>query len=121
LDGYSGPGAPFREAADAALKMLQGPDCTKVPVATTQDIAAVVASGPLFDEMSKGVTEAKGNVESVCKAIAGAGADKVRLRIDDQTYLAKDASGKVLGAIRGGFQAKPGKIEYALNRFRALK
>lgn len=121
LDGYTGPGAPFREAADAVLKVLQGPECTKVPLATPQDIAAIVASGPLFDEMNKDITEAKGKVEPVCKAIAGLGADKVRLRIDDQTYLAKDASGTVLGAIRGGFQAQPGKIQYGLNRFRALK
>lgn len=121
LDGYTGPGAPFKESADALLKMLQGPECTKVPMGTAEDLGSVIPKGPVYDELDKGLQAGKGNVESVCKAIAGLGSDKVRLRIDDQTFLAKDASGAVVGSIRGGFEAKPGKIEYRMSRFRAMK
>lgn len=121
LDAYTGPGAPFKEAGDALLKMLQGPDCAKVPVATAQEIAGIIASGPVHDELMKGAEGAKRNVDGICKSIASLGADKVRLRIDDQNFFAKNAGGAVVGSIRGDFEAKPGKIEYSFGRFKAIK
>ncbi len=121
MDAFTGSGAPFREAGEGLLKMLQGPDCAKVPIAGPQDIAAIAPSGPLNADFTKGAEAGKGNVDKVCKAIAALGSDKVRLRVDDQSYVAKDAAGAIVGTIRGDFGAKAGKISYGLGKFRKLK
>lgn len=121
MDAYSGPGAPFRAAGEAVAKLVQGPDCKTAPIATPQQIDSVAATGPLHDDLAKGADAGRLNVDKVCAAIAAAGADKVRLRIDDQTYLAKNEAGTLLGAIRAQFEASPGKIGYSLGKFRPLK
>lgn len=121
FEAYTGAGTPFREAAEALVKALQGPECTKLPVATPQDISRIAPDGPLYDDLAKGLDKAKANVDVVCKKMAALGSDKVRLRIDDQTFVVKNASGAAVGVVRGGFEAKAGKITYALSRFRAVK
>lgn len=121
IEAYTGGGAPFKEAADALVKALRGPECAKLPVATAQDVTKIAPDGPLHDDLAKGLEKARANVDVVCKAMAALGSDKVRLRIDDQTFVVKNASGAVIGAIRGDFKAEPGKITYTMSRFRAVK
>ncbi|MFO0619072.1 MAG: hypothetical protein U0414_41165 [Polyangiaceae bacterium] len=120
LSEFTGETAPLKTAASALFDLVKGADCEKVPFASAE-AGEKLGGGEIAEELLKTATKAKGDLSKTCKEIAAAGADKVRLRIDDFGVLVRGADGKAVGQLSGQFELKDGKLVLGLKRFKPFK
>lgn len=116
----TGPGEPFAKAAESLVKALKSPDCAKLPLLSEDDVTKLTTDR-LRADLLKSLERARTALPDICTTLSTLELDAMRVRIDDQAFAIKDAEGRAIGALKGSFEASPGKLAYSLDAFRQLK
>lgn len=118
IDNLSGPAQPLREAVQALLEKIKGPDCATLPFTDSADVSKLITSEKMRGELVQSMEKAKANMAGTCSALASLKYDEVRLNVDDQAFAALGADGSTKGVLRGEFELVGSNIGYALGSFR---
>lgn len=118
VENLSGPAQPLRDATQALLERFKGQDCTKLPFANPESISRLITSETARGDLIGRMEKAKSGLGSTCSTLASLKYDEVRVRVDDQAYLARGGDGSAKGAVRGEFQLFENNLGYALGGFR---
>lgn len=113
--------APFREAAEALVTDLKAGKSSRIPTADPDDLAKLVSEKTLA-EGKKEIERSRKELEKAAAELGKLGADEIRLRLDDQAFVAFDSKGAPKGFLKGEFELrKDGGVEFALKGFRRLE
>jgi hypothetical protein len=117
VESLSGQAQPLRDAAQALLEKVKGPDCTKLPFAPAETLSKLITAEGPRGELTQRMEKSKAGLAATCSTLAGLKYDEVRVHIDDQAFLARGAEGSK-GVVRGEFELAPEAVGYALGDFR---
>lgn len=118
LEKCTGPSKPFADGVRGILSLTK-PDV--VPIADADGLTDAVPFEPARRELAKMIEETKRGLEKTCTGLAGAGADTVRVGVDDISFVARDAEGKSIGILRAEFRlTDDGAVKFELGRYRAF-
>jgi hypothetical protein len=121
VDAYTGPAAPFREAVEGVLAATKKGSCMQLPFLDAAKGKQIAGSTQLADELTK-ILERRGeSLQETCDKIASLTYDRVRIRVDDHSFLARNVDGKPVGTLKAGFQIAPGRVRFEISTFRAMK
>jgi hypothetical protein len=94
-----GASKPLGEAATALWKALASDGWKTLPWAEASQWEALLPEGPIRRGGVEALAEIKEKIEETAKMVAAAGADSIRVRVDDVGFLPLDAAGKGLGEL----------------------
>ena len=114
-----GPDRIFPEVFESLLKAVRSGERTRLTIADPDLVAKSMMLPPiLVADMRKQVAMVKLGFAATCQELAKIEYDTVRIEIEDQSFLARDAKGQSLGLLRGLFGVLDKKVIYVVGGFR---
>ena len=100
-------------------QVLRAKGSTRLTIANLDVVAKSMKLPPiLFPDIKKQMANVKLKLAATCQELAKIEYDTVRIEIEDQSFLARDAKGQSLGLLRGLFGVLDKKVIYAVGGFR---
>lgn len=122
LEEFKEKDKAFADAASGWRKALEGEEWKTLPLADAEFVKKLIPESKVREQMLEDVSKVKADLESAAKRVAELKPDEVRVSLDDQLFLAKDAAGKVVGAIVSDFDSYAGRaISFRLKKFAPLE
>ena len=114
-----GPDRIFSEVFESLLKAVRSGERTRLTIADPDLVAKSMMLPPiLVADMRKQVAMVKLGFAATCQELAKIEYDTVRIEIEDQSFLARDAKGQSLGLLQGRFGVLDKKLIYVVAGFR---
>lgn len=95
---YVGDAAPFREAAEAIVAAARAKDASGITFADDEWFDATVPA-EIAEEGRNEVRESREKLEAVLAAVAALDYDSIRIKVDEQAFIARDEGGKIVGVV----------------------
>ena len=121
LDDYQGISRPIAEAAEGLLAALKNSECGMLPFADPEQLKTKLGSHRMTEGLLKDLARSKERLPKVCETINGQSAVAVSVRVDDIAFVGKDATGKVVGIVKGDLQTGDDEWTARLRGFRAVE
>lgn len=116
LEDLVGPDRPFAEAARSLRRGLAG-----ARILDADRLKTLLPDSKLRRDALDDLAKARGRLETAAKGVAEARAGRLLVRVDDQVFLARDASGRLVGTIAGDFDSPPGgRVAFRLKDYTPL-
>jgi hypothetical protein len=113
-----GAGAPMAATARALARELAGSSCTRLPVASIAEFPFI--QDKLKARAAGGLELARKALPDVCKHAAALKGGKAQLRVDDVSFAALDASGKMVGLVKAKLEMAGDKLTLYYGKFRSF-
>jgi hypothetical protein len=108
---------PFRDAAESLLKRLKE-NKAGVPLFAGDDRVTKLVPAPFREQVLEEMRKSRAAAPRICRAVADAKYDEVRIQLDEQHYSTFGADGSTKDAfVRGKLRvSEAGEVMYRLNR-----
>jgi hypothetical protein len=117
LAEYRGHAAPLGAAAAALAKAAVGKGCLGLPIATAADFGML--TGKMAERAQRDLERTRSALPGECAKLSALKVSKVELRVDDVSFAALGADGKLKGMIKTELELEGGKLSLELGRYRA--
>lgn len=100
------------------MAAVKGPECATLPFADPAEIKRLdSAEGPRKELLTQ-IERSRQNLADECARLAALKPDAVRMRLDDQAFVAATASNVARGTLKGDLRYEGGELVYALKGVR---
>lgn len=119
FEELTGRNLPFAEAARALHDALSGERWKLLRVLDAEKAKALLPDPRLQRVALDDLAQVRARLEAAARGLAESKANRVRVRVDDQVFLVRDAAGALLGRLTADFDSPPGgRLAFRLKEYK---